>query len=335
MLDLSNTFDIENLVFEGGGAKGLAYVGVINALGELGIYQQDGYKIKKVAGTSAGSITALLISLDYSPEEIQKKLFNLDFNSLFEVSINYLKNVPNPTNWNGLKNFAEYINTIMSNYGKGQGGINSGDKFISWIEDIVSNSKYKNKLNANSTFSDLKNVTHHDLYVYGTRVFNSNQTIADFNAKETPGFSIVKAIRISMSIPFLFQSVLLEPEKEYYVDGGVVYNFPINFDDSNTEIHKTLGFSLHKLEQVNQYPEGDNIFNQIYLEAKALVEDIYSSEVWRYKKDEATNDRIVFMDTSFVSTLDFDMDVVTKKKLIANGHKETLSYFISRIKQQK
>jgi NTE family protein len=52
----------KNLVLEGGGIRGMAYSGAIKVLDEKGVLPQ----IEKVAGTSAGSIVALLISLGYS-----------------------------------------------------------------------------------------------------------------------------------------------------------------------------------------------------------------------------------------------------------------------------
>ena len=51
--------DYENLVFEGGGVKGVAYSKVAYALEEYGVLKG----IKKVAGSSAGSIMALLVAL--------------------------------------------------------------------------------------------------------------------------------------------------------------------------------------------------------------------------------------------------------------------------------
>ena len=48
-----------NLVFEGGGVKGIAYVGAWEVLQKKGILKD----IKRVGGTSAGAINALLLAL--------------------------------------------------------------------------------------------------------------------------------------------------------------------------------------------------------------------------------------------------------------------------------
>ena len=64
--------NITNLVFEGGGVKGIAYAGALEALEEANLLAQ----ITAVAGTSAGAITSCLLALRYSAAEI-KKLVNV------------------------------------------------------------------------------------------------------------------------------------------------------------------------------------------------------------------------------------------------------------------
>src|SRR5216110_3515619 len=54
------TFDI---VFEGGGAKGSAFVGALDVLFGAG------HKHRRLVGTSAGAITATLLGAGYSPSE--------------------------------------------------------------------------------------------------------------------------------------------------------------------------------------------------------------------------------------------------------------------------
>ena len=52
----------ENLVFEGAGIRGIAYSGAIAELEQHGLLKN----IKRVGGTSAGAITALLLCLGYT-----------------------------------------------------------------------------------------------------------------------------------------------------------------------------------------------------------------------------------------------------------------------------
>jgi len=52
-----------DLAFEGGGAKGLAFVGALQAI------ERHGHKARRVVGTSAGSIVAILVAAGYSAAE--------------------------------------------------------------------------------------------------------------------------------------------------------------------------------------------------------------------------------------------------------------------------
>ena len=52
-----------DLVFEGGGAKGLAFVGALKE------FERRGHRPRRLIGTSAGSITACLIAAGYSSQE--------------------------------------------------------------------------------------------------------------------------------------------------------------------------------------------------------------------------------------------------------------------------
>ena len=54
-----------DLVFEGGGVKG---VGLAGAFGYL---DEQGFKAQRIAGTSAGAITAALVAAGYSGEELR------------------------------------------------------------------------------------------------------------------------------------------------------------------------------------------------------------------------------------------------------------------------
>jgi NTE family protein len=69
------TRKITNLVFQGGSVKGAAYVGAIDALEENGV---DMAAIKRVAGASAGAITACALALVAMLRGLKNYLKNLN-----------------------------------------------------------------------------------------------------------------------------------------------------------------------------------------------------------------------------------------------------------------
>lgn len=81
--------NVENLVFAGGGAKGMAYPGVLSVLDRP--LSKNSNKtiltnVKAVAGASAGALTALPLALGLSAKEVQDIVVNNDFGAFFSES---------------------------------------------------------------------------------------------------------------------------------------------------------------------------------------------------------------------------------------------------------
>src|SRR6188768_2403522 len=65
------------LTLSGGGAKGLAHIGILKAIDSAGL------KIDYITGTSMGSIVGSLYAAGYSGKQIEKVVQTLDWNILF------------------------------------------------------------------------------------------------------------------------------------------------------------------------------------------------------------------------------------------------------------
>src|ERR1700751_3311967 len=61
-----------DLVFEGGGAKGMAFAGALQ------VFADAGNQHRRVVGTSAGAITAMLTGAGYTPAELTTECTKLD-----------------------------------------------------------------------------------------------------------------------------------------------------------------------------------------------------------------------------------------------------------------
>ena len=82
-----NKYHFKNLVFEGGGVKGIAYVGALKKLEEEDILQN----IERVAGTSAGAMVAVLIGLGYTAEELRTILWDINFQNFLDDSWGFVR----------------------------------------------------------------------------------------------------------------------------------------------------------------------------------------------------------------------------------------------------
>jgi NTE family protein len=203
----------KNLVLEGGGIKGIAYVGALKELENEGILQN----IENVAGTSAGAITAVLIALNYTPDEIYDIMFNIDFNYFVDKS-----------KWKS-KNIYDIITKF---------GIAKGNSFEVWINEII----YNKTRSFNTTFEELNNLKNtRNLKIVGTNL--SKKTIEIFSNTTTPNMQISKAVRISMSIPLFFQAV--KYNNDIYIDGSLFWNYPLSiYDKDNIVNPHTIGLRI-------------------------------------------------------------------------------------------
>ena len=62
--------DIENLVLEGGGVRGIAFSGAVDYLEEQNLLP----KIKRFAGSSAGAMASTLLAIGYNATEFKDLL---------------------------------------------------------------------------------------------------------------------------------------------------------------------------------------------------------------------------------------------------------------------
>lgn len=242
-------------VFEGGGAKGIAF------LGSLEIFTQAGHSFRRLIGTSAGAITASLVAAGYRPDELAPIVLERlpdnrprflsfmdapgreDFSdaiiqgsvlqaALRQVNIPFLgeaveERIDRMLIDGLLRNrqFAELFSLAE------RGGIYAGNAFLAWIEE-----KFAAKgIEPADSFAEFHRKTGVDLSLVATDVTDASMLV--LNHRTAPGLPVAVAVRMSMSIPFVWQEVAWLPDWGAYggrdlaghviVDGGVLSNFPI------------------------------------------------------------------------------------------------------------
>lgn len=189
------------LVLSGGGAKGAAHIGVLKVLEK---YQVP---IDIIVGTSVGSIVGGMYSVGYSPEEIEKTVLNLKFNSLLTNSKD-----------RNLKNIEEKIE-------------NDKYPFTMSIDKNLRLSFPMGILNGENIYLQLK-----DIFSRAENIKNFNELPIEYRAITTDlqtGKEVILsdgdlaiATFKSMAIPSFLEPI--KDENKFYVDGGVVNNFPID-----------------------------------------------------------------------------------------------------------
>lgn len=185
--------------FGGGGAKGLAEIGVLKVLEEAGI------RPDYITGTSIGSIVGGLYAIGYSVEDLEKLAGEIDWNYYFNDEIN---RVDLPIGERLISDRYQLKLNIENGGIKLPGGFVQGQKVGLLLSQLT-------------------------LPVHGIDDFDDFDipfrcVAADFENGEAVVLgkgSLAKSIRASMSIPSVFEPI--EIDGKLLVDGGIVRNLPV------------------------------------------------------------------------------------------------------------
>lgn len=279
-----------NLVLEGGGVKGAAYAGALAALDAHGQLAS----IERVAGTSAGAITALMVALGYTPAEIHDVVLQVDLGDFRDGS------------------FPGDLKRLVDDY-----GWYKGDDAQCVLECLVE----RKTASKTTTFAQLHRMRQdgqarmRDLVIFGTDV-DTRQSV-EFSRHSHPQMSLAAAARISMSIPFFFAA--RELNDDTFVDGGVLRNYPITAFDADAPNPQTLGLHL------GTNPPRERIDGLLRF-TEELFMTLLDSQVTDLCRTPEDVRRSVFIDPLGIRTTDFDLSQRQKCDLMASGVKATRAY---------
>lgn len=333
-------YNINNLVFEGGGVLGIAYLGVLDFLYNHGILQN----IKRVAGTSAGAITACITSFSLPFDKMKKITDTIDYRKIPQKGIQPdLKRISTALKKEIEEIFEDIdcVYRLIKNY-----GWYSSEYFYQWIKEQIESQFNSSKKLPPYTFEDFKNPYIHkkqrpflDLYIIGTDISTNSSKV--FCYETTPHMEVAEAIRISMSIPLFFESIKINEDKtseksmtHIFSDGGVMRNYPINLFDSNYFMDividginvQTLGA---KFKSKIKYGEINNFIEYIENILKSFMriqQDMYNNS----PIDKLRSIEIYTKDISFT---DFNISPDDEKYnfLYSQGYKAAKNYFQNKV----
>lgn len=303
-IDKLNT-SIENLVFEGGGIKGISFCGAIQELEKNNLLKN----IKRYGGSSVGAIYASLLSIGYTSDEISNIILKTNFTDFVDHKVGYINDFYN----------------LLNNYGYCE-----GDHFYNWIGTLIK----KKTNNENYTFEELWNEKNIDLVITGTNL-NTMKTIY-YSYRTNPHMYIRDAVRISISIPILFRPIIWD--NDVLADGGLIDNYPIHIFDGEYpgEISaqkglcnancKTLGLKISSSNLLD-FLDQNTITNITGLQSflyKLL--DIFCSYNNTHTLCQKDLIRSIIIDPGNIQTTQFNICDNDKHFLINQGIKATRSF---------
>lgn len=180
----------------GGGIKGFAHVGVLDALHEKGLLKA----VHEYVGISAGALCALCLSIGCTIPELRKLILLFDFGLIRDID-------PETA-----LNFTETF------------GIDSGANVNKLLSAILRGKK----IEPNCTFAELaEKKLGPSLRIYATNI--NTCRAQEFSVRASPNDEVRFAIQASMSIPIYF-TPLRHPESGHlFLDGGIMCSSPFKY----------------------------------------------------------------------------------------------------------
>ncbi len=187
-------------VLSGGGARGMAHVGVLKVLEEVGL--QPDY----ITGTSMGSIMGGLYSIGYSAEEIAHIIETIDWGTVLTNEIPASQVIMRRKD-----DYSKFIMEMPVYHGKPElpSGLIEGQK----LSELFSNLTWRQA--GVNDFNELPT----PFVCIATDILKGGKV-------EMNSGDLSSAMRASMAIPSVFTPVIRD-STHILVDGGVVRNFPV------------------------------------------------------------------------------------------------------------
>lgn len=369
-----------DLVFEGGGAKGMVFVGAMQE------FEARGHTYKRLLGTSAGAITAALLAAGYSAAEMLAALGEQENGrSVFSgfmaqpgpfekaqvlagATLAYLKE----TNLKWLPDFLEnkfeldLVEWLANNPKMSPvyslleyGGWFSADNFIKWMQRRLDTGSNQGKPRR---YSGLNLEQFHAETGRELTVIASDTTagvMLVLNHRTAPKLPLVWAVRMSMSIPLLWQEVIWQEGWGTYrgkpvaghaiVDGGLLSNFPIELFISQAEYVKALigpepGEGVLGMRIDESLPVADQPVEAAAVKTKGLgdapllvrLSNLMNTTLSARDKlvSEGVAKMVAQLPARGYGTTEFDMSDEKRTRLVSAGRAALQAYFDTLAMQQ-
>jgi NTE family protein len=316
-------------VFEGGGVRGIAFLGALRCCDDIGI------RWRKLAGTSAGAITASLLAANLSMDQLEEAVGKLDYMRFLTK-----KNSPLILNGDPSDDLQFPLQLMMSLAAARQIGEYSSDPFRDWLAETLLKANVK-------TFGDIEkrgdgrelkvvvsDITRAEMLVLPDDLNKINTSkdptfVQQLKLKSSQDFSIAEAVRLSMSIPLFFTPGRLG--KSMIVDGGILSNFPLWIYDKqpgyNSPLPRWFTFGFRFIDR--------NLEKNIKIEEPlSLLSATFNTMLNardRYHGREMDKGRIINIDVSVanVTTTEFNLSAQKKNCLYRLGYQAAKEFFLS------
>jgi len=268
---------MKNLVLSAGGIRGIAHIGALYALNELGML----HTIDTFAGTSVGALVVSLYVVGYSPSEIYDFIRMFDMDKIKNVSILNIENY----------------------------GLDSGSKMEYVIRKLIS----AKGLAEDITLKELYDLKKKKIIM---AVTNVNAMDIEYISYDThPNLSLVKAIRMSTCIPFMYTPISYNDC--LYIDGGCIDDYPIHLFDN---LDETIGVYLIPTKNNIKVINGLDIY--ITRVMYCIFEGMSFNSRTGYEK------YTIDVHLESINSVDYDLNNHKKNEMFMKGYAAVIQKFV-------
>jgi NTE family protein len=307
-----------DLVMEGGGVKGIALAGALEVL------EERGYRVHRVAGSSAGAIAGALSVSGVPARTIVEILRATDYRK-FEDGPWWTRTLP-----------GKGLAILLHN------GIHRGTHLTEWLEEQLA---AHGRPGSTGTFADLalpdpeiavgpSDPRLHRLVVTASDLSAGRLRLLPQDAgafgRDPARLRVADAVRVSSSIPLFFRPVgwrTTEGGTAVLVDGGMLSNFPVSvFDRPAGEVPRWPTFGI----KLSAKPEADfGMRNRIrgpLSFGKAVVDTVTGFYDRMHIDAQHAVERTIFIDTAAVRPTQFDLSEDEREVLYRKGRKAATDF---------
>jgi predicted acylesterase/phospholipase RssA len=359
-----------DMVFEGGGAKGMAFAGALEE------FESRGHSTGRLLGTSAGAIVAMLLAAGYNAKGLLATLNEREggqsvFSTFLAVPAGFTREEVDGSVLKGLLRGLDLplvgsateewlADQLLLSLGKlplwrhvfsfmERGGWYSSEPLVKWLRRKL-NEGGVGKL-GNSTLSEFAAATGRNLTFVASDTTNARLLI--LNAQTAPELPVVQAVRMSMSIPMVWEADVWRKEWGGYrgrplagaeiVDGGILSNFPMELFLSNLPLvrsimgpqigEEVLGILIDETMPVPDAPPGEakrgaGLVQRLLGRQRRLVDTVVKG---RDKQVMESNAHLVaHLPAQDYGATEFDMDDDRRKALVEGGRNAMRVYLDGR-----
>lgn len=232
------------LVLSGGGAKGIAHIGIIQAL------EENDIPIDYLAGTSMGAVVGGLYAAGYSPAEmmelLRSSLFTNAASGTISPNLRYYLTSPQPT-------------PQIVRFALGNDSIAKSVPF-SIISPTVMNFAFM------EVFAEATRRCGGDFNRLFVPLRTVCSNIAAQRAEINRSGRLVDAVRSSMSFPIVFCPIEINDTLRY--DGGIFENFPVPTMETEFNPDIMIGVDVHTPDSIRSAPTAINQINNLVTRAQ-------------------------------------------------------------------